>query len=124
MICRLFIMSSHDLWLKGFREKLQVMDWQIQFAINLDEFKIRFVESETDILILRGIDDQATFEHLQTIFGVRPNCGFIWIYPGGERFSSPYFCMADHRVPLETSDIELIAMTQSLFKLLKRCGWR
>lgn len=124
MTCRVFIFNSHDLWHEGFSEKLRAMDWQIQFATNLDEFKIRFVESEADILILRGINDLENFEHLQAIFGVRPSCGLIWIYPECERFNSPYFLIADYKVPLETSDVELVAIAQALLKLLKRWGWR
>ena len=124
MICRVFILDSHNLWLESFRYKLSVMGWEVQFAINLNDFKIRFVESETDILILRGMDDRTTFNYLRSMFDLRPSCGLIWIYPGHDRFSSPYFSMADHRVPLETSDIELIAIAESLFKSLKRWGWR
>ena len=124
MICRIFILDSNDKWLLGFNDKLRALGWMTQFALNLEEFKHRFVESETDLLILRGIDDVATLEHLNSIFDVRPNCGLIWIYPCREPFRSPYFHMADHRVPLETSDVELLAIAQSLFKLLKRHRWR
>lgn len=124
MTCRVFILDSNDLWLVGFMVKLRAMGWQVQFAVNLEEFKFRFVEPETDILILRGIEDLATFEYLQSMFGLSPTCGLIWLHTMRERFSSPYFQIADHRVPLEITDIELIEISKSLFKLLIRRGWR
>jgi hypothetical protein len=124
MTCRVFILDCNNQWLTGFIYDLRLLGWTTQFALNLEDFKHRFVESETDVLILRGIDDLATLEYLESIWGVGPSCGLIWMYSTRERFNSKYFWLADNRVALETSNVELVAIVQSLFRYLKRWGWR
>jgi len=118
MTCRIFVFDANGVWVDGFMEELCATDWKTQFALSLNEFKDCFVESETDVLILRGTYDLETLEYIKSVFGEKPSCGLIWIYPRCDRLNSPYFLMADNSVPYETSYQELIAITRSIYSML------
>lgn len=124
MPCRVFLFESSALCFDGFKEKLDDVNWQMQFASGLDEFKNRFVGAQTDVLILRGQDDTATIEYLQSVLTPGSGCGIIWLYPRNIDFKSPYCQMADNWISKDVTVVELTAIVESLFNLLTRSGVR